>query len=158
MTCTPLLYRPFAVPDVAAAGVFTGCSQPCVSGASPLTIWKNRCWICLGHGTSPATADLHPVNRSDWRHLNGGADEEYFVRDVERLARQRLLAHVEAELAGDGDHGIARDTRQHRVADRRRMDDPFTDDEDVLAAALAQVAVGVERNTFGVPLRRALPS
>src|SRR6476660_9251980 len=40
-----LLYRPFAVPDVAAAGVFTDCSQPCASGTSPLTIWKNRCWI-----------------------------------------------------------------------------------------------------------------
>src|SRR5438105_325900 len=38
-----VLYRPFAVPDVAAAGALTACSQPWVSGASPFTIWKNRC-------------------------------------------------------------------------------------------------------------------
>src|SRR6185503_6450183 len=40
-----LVYRPLAAPDAVPAGVCTNWSQPCVSGASPRTIWKNRCWI-----------------------------------------------------------------------------------------------------------------
>ena len=87
-----------------AAGVCTNCSQPCVSGASPLTIWKNRCWIASVIGPAPAPADLDAVHRPDRRHLDGRADEEHLVGDVEHLARQRLLADLEAEVAGDGDH------------------------------------------------------
>ena len=106
----------------------------------------------LGDRPAAAAADLDPVHRLDRRHLDGRADEEHLVGDVQHFARQRLLAHLEAEVARDRHHRVARDARQDRVADRRRVDDAVADDEDVLAAAFAQVALRVERDAFGVAL------
>src|SRR4029453_15079757 len=39
------LYRPFALPDVAAAGVWTPCSQQYGPATPPLTILKRRAWM-----------------------------------------------------------------------------------------------------------------
>ena len=54
------------------------------------------------------------------------------------------------------DHRVARDARQHRVADRRRVDDAVADDEHVLAAAFAEVAAGVERDALGIAVGHRL--
>ena len=73
-------------------------------------------------------------------------------RDVEHLARQHLFAHREAEIARERDHRVARDARQNRGGQRRRVEDVVADEEQVLAAALAQVAVRVERDPLAVAL------
>ena len=76
--------------------------------------------LLQGFGDRPAAAPAHldPIDRADRRHLDSRADEEHLVRDVQRLARQRLLPDVEAEVVGDRDDRIARDAPQDRVPDR----------------------------------------
>src|SRR4051812_28011001 len=40
----------------------------------------------LGDRPAAAAPDLYPVDRANRRHLGGGADDEHFVGDVQRLA------------------------------------------------------------------------
>ena len=51
---------------------------------------------------------------------------------------------------------VARDARQHRGRHRRRVEHLVADEEEVLAAAFAQVAVGVERDALAVALEHRL--
>ena len=117
---------------------------------SPLMTSKNACWMRFGDRAAAAVADRDLVDRPDRRDLDGGADEERLVGDVEHLARQHLLAHREAEVARERDDRVARDARQDRGGQRRRVDDVVAHEEQVLAAAFAEVAVGVERDAFAV--------
>ena len=59
---------------------------------------KNALLERLGDRAAAAVADRDLVDRPDRRDLDGRADEEHLVGDVEQLARQHLLAHLEAEV------------------------------------------------------------
>src|SRR5579864_3196718 len=89
-------------------------------------------------------ADGDAVHRADGGDLGGGAGEEHLVAGVELAARDHLLAHLDAEVAGEGDDGVAGDARQQRGRHRRSHQDAALDDEEVLAGAFADVAAGVQ--------------
>src|SRR4029453_1917048 len=88
---------------------------------------EERLLDSLGHRAAPAAADLDPVDGADWGDFDGRSDEEHFVSHVKHLARQGLLTDLEAELARNRDDRVSRDARQHRVANRRRVDDVLAD-------------------------------
>src|SRR5437773_1863451 len=100
----------------------------------------------LGDRSAAAFADGDLVDRTDGRHFGGGADEEGFVREIQRLARHHRLADRESEVAGERDDRVARDAAENGRSEWRRVDDAVADHEDVLAAAFADVAVDVERD------------
>ena len=110
----------------------------------------------LGHRSTRTLSDHDLVHRPDGRHLDGGADEEQLVRDVEQLARNGLLDDREAEVASDRHDRVARDSRQDRRRDRRCVQRVVAHDEEVLAAALAQRALRIERDRFVVAVGDAL--
>src|SRR5436305_1554204 len=72
----------------------------------------------LGDRTAAAAADLNLVDRADRRDFGGGADNEHFVRDVERLAGDIHLGDREAEVAGERRNGVASDAAEDRRRDR----------------------------------------
>src|ERR1051325_10045695 len=102
----------------------------------------------LGHRTPPSAADGDLVDGPDRRHLRGRSAEERLVREIQRLARQHRFLDRDPELAGERDDRIAGNAAEDRRRDGRRVQDAVADDEDVLAAAFADVAVHVERNRF----------
>src|SRR5205085_5230823 len=91
--------------DLTVTGVQT-CALP---------IFEETLLDRLGHRAAAAATHLHAVNRTDWRHLDGGANEKSFVRDVERFARERLLGDAEAEVAGNRHHEIGRASCRERA-------------------------------------------
>src|ERR1700691_5017254 len=95
-------------------------------------------------------ADRDFVDRTDGSNFGGGAAEENLVGDVERFARDLLLDDFDAEIEGDLHYRITRDAGQNGVAEWRRLQNAITHHEYVLARTLADVAVYVERNAFGV--------
>ena len=115
---------------------------------------KKRCCRRLGNRTAAAAADLDLVHRLDRRRLDGHAHEEHLVGHVEHLAgstcsrtlKPMSLAIVTTESRVMPEKGS--------TAHRRRVDDAVAHDEDVLAAAFAQIAIGVERDPLGVALDR----
>src|SRR5262245_36328018 len=73
-----------------------------------------------GDRTAAADADLNLVDRADRRHLSSGADDEHFVGDIERLARNVRFGHAVAEIARESDDRITRDAAEYRRRERRR--------------------------------------
>src|SRR5690606_22066418 len=63
----------------------------------------------LGDGAAASVADPAVVELADRRDLGRRAREEGLVRDVHLVAGDALLDHLDAEVPGDGDHGIAGD-------------------------------------------------
>src|SRR5271166_1268862 len=100
--------------------------------------------------TDLSFADRDFVDRTDGGNFGGSAAEENLVSDVERFARDLLLDDFDAEIEGDLHHRIARDAGKNGVAERRRLQHAVADDEYVFARPLADVAVYVERDAFGV--------
>src|SRR3712207_4561233 len=82
-----------------------------------------------GDRAAAAGFDDDAVYRADRGNLGGGAGEKQLVGDVQAFARQALLAQLDAELAGDRDDRIARDTGQDRRRRRRSIDDAAAHDE-----------------------------
>ena len=101
-----------------------------------------------------SVAHHDPVDRADGGDFGGGADEEELVRDVEHLAGHGLLDHNIAQLLGQGDNRVPRDPGQDGGSKRRGKNLAVADDENVFAAALADVARHVERNALGVAVGR----
>src|SRR5436190_3262886 len=99
----------------------------------------------LGDGSAPALADLAAVHLADRRHLGGRAGEERLVGDVELVAAEALLLDGDVVLARQRHDRVARDAGQH-AGERRRLDLPVADDEEVLPRALGAVALGVEHD------------
>ena len=58
------------------------------------------------------------------------------IGDVQQLARHRALAHLDAALARQPHHGVARDAAEHRVRQVRREQHAVLDQEQVLARRL----------------------
>src|ERR1700722_11592890 len=100
------------------------------------------------HRPTPPLADRHMVDRSDRRHLRRGPAEKHLVSDIQHLARNRLLAHLMPHVAGDLHDRVPRHTGQDRARDGRRVHHVVPHDEDVLPAALGDVAERVEHDAL----------
>src|SRR5262249_2612983 len=92
---------------------------------------------------------IHAAHRGDFRR---GATEEDFVSGIEHLARQLLLAHLEAHVTRQLENAVTRYAVEQRTVDRRRVENAAVHEEDVLSRALADQAVGREGNAFGEPV------
>ena len=101
-------------------------------------------------------AHLNLVHGPDRRNLGRRAGEEHLVRDVQQLPRHVLFAHGQALILRERHDAVAGDARQHRRRQRRGIQDAVADDEEVLAAALAEEAVGIERDAFAVAVEHRL--
>ncbi len=110
----------------------------------------------LGDRAPPARANRDLVDGSDGRNLDRRACEERLVADVQHLAREYLFPHAEPEIVRDGENRVARDARQDRGAQRRRVNRVVADDEQVLSAAFADMPGRVERDPFAVAVRDRL--
>src|SRR5262245_2718748 len=109
-----------------------------------------------GDWAALARADREAVDRTNGRDLGGGAGEEQLVGQVERLARQVLLAYLVAQAARQRDDRVAGDAWQQRRGERRGENHTVADHKQVLARAFAQVAAHVERDALGVAVTYSL--
>src|SRR5512138_107723 len=102
-----------------------------------------------------AASDRDAIDRTHGCDFGRRAGQEDFVREIEQLARQRLLADFETVLAREGNDRVTRDALQDRTCERRRIDDAVADQEQVLARAFADVAVDAKADSLGEaePLR-----
>src|SRR5581483_6753067 len=101
-------------------------------------------------------ANANLVHRADRSDLRRGAGKEDLVGQVKHFAGDHLLNDRDIQVARDLDNGIARDSRQNRVAQGSGHERALAEDEQVLARALADVAVGVKRNAFGIAVENGL--
>src|SRR3990172_6487124 len=106
-----------------------------------------------GDGAAPTLADLELVHAAEGRHLRRGAGHEHLIRRVQHLARDGLLAHRDLHLARQREDGIPRDAPELGAVKHGREDDPVLDQEDVLAAALAQQPARPQRDRLGVAVK-----
>ncbi len=105
---------------------------------------KKRVLQLFGDWTAPARADPAVVDFADGRDFGGRAGEEGLVRDVDVVARQALGQHAQAQVGRQGVNGGAGDARQRR-GDLGLAEHPVLDDEQVLAGAFGDKAVGVQQ-------------
>src|SRR5215208_5964644 len=108
-------------------------------GEPPVTVGKlstgnSEILLLDGHrdGAWAPRSDLDPVDRADRRQLGGGTGEEELVGDVEELAREELLLHLVAQVAGDAGDRIAGDAVEDAGRERRRVHDAVPHREEVL--------------------------
>src|ERR1035437_297366 len=99
-----------------------------------------------------AVGDHDAVDGASERDLGCGSAEEGFVADVEQLARQRLLDDGNVQRLSDRQHGVARDSIEHRVRQRRGVQNASANQEEVFARAFREVAVHIERDSLGVAI------
>ena len=86
--------------DAGSHGVQTFVSHSAYLGLRPLTMSKNALWIFSVIGPRAACAELDAVEFADRRDFGGGAGEEGLVGDVDLVARDALLDHLQAEVLG----------------------------------------------------------
>src|SRR5579885_2618817 len=101
-------------------------------------------------GTGDAFADLNVIHAANRRDFDGGADEEYFVHDVEHFARDDGFLYFDAEVLRHLHNGVARDARENACGERRGVEHAIVREKDVHARAFTDVAVGIERDAFRV--------
>ena len=96
-----------------------------------------------------AFADRDLVDGAHGRDLRGRARQEHLVGDVQHLARNVLLEHLDAGGLRETHDGVTRDARQNRRGDGRRVELAVLDQEQVLAGAFADEAGRVQREPLG---------
>src|SRR5579871_75245 len=101
-------------------------------------------------GTGDAFADLNVIHTANRRDFDCGADEEYFIHDVKHFARDDGFLHFNAEILRHFHYCVARDAGENAGGERRGVEHAVVREENVHAGALADVAVGIERNAFRV--------
>src|SRR5690606_41035335 len=89
-------------------------------------------------------ADRTIVDLADRRHLGGGASEEKLVGAVEVAPGEVRLPHLDAFGPEEVDDRRPGDAVEDSGGDRRREHDSIAGQEQVLAGAFRDVAVGVE--------------
>src|SRR5207245_10135400 len=89
----------------------------------------------------PRTPDLAVDDRTDRHHLGGGAGEEGLVRGVEVAPEDVADLDVVAQVACDRHDRALRDPLERARARRRGDDATVPHDEEVLARALADIAL-----------------
>src|ERR1035441_9487185 len=95
------------------------------------------------HGAERARAHGDLVDRANGCDFGGGAGEENFVGDVEGFSRNLLLNDLDAEVARNLQHRVARDAGEYRTAKGRRMQHAVADDKQILARTFADEAVHI---------------
>src|SRR5207237_10639997 len=108
----------------------------------------------LGDWAADSLDDSQAGDAADRCDFGRGAAEEDFVGDVEGLARDERLDDLVAVVAGDAADTVAGNPGKDRGTEGRGEDAAVADEEDVFAGAFADVAVNVERDAFGVIVRR----
>ena len=96
-----------------------------INNVEELTLQGQRNWSGLFAGN----ADL--VDGLDGRDLRGGAAEENFVGNVEHFAGDHLFRYRDAKVLSQRDQGIARNSGQNGVAQRRRHQLAFAHDKNI---------------------------
>ena len=108
---------------------------------------NSRCTTRVISPGSPG-ADRVVVDLADRGQLGGGARHEDLVGEVELAAGDVALDDLVAEVLGDLDRRQAVDAAEDRGLVARGGDDAVADHEQVLARALADVAVRVEQDAL----------
>src|SRR5580658_3219848 len=106
----------------------------------------------LGNRTAMALAHWDAGDRANGRDFRGGSGKEHLVGDVQHLARHDGFDHRNIQILGQANHGVARDAGQHRCAQRRGVQAPVADQEDIFAGPLADVAGFIERDAFRIAI------
>src|SRR5437660_3095926 len=109
---------------------------------------RNRTWRA---GSYAAIVDL-----SHRRQLGSGPGHEDFIRNIHIIAREALLHHGDTLLPRQIDDGTSADRVENR-GERRRLALPFTHNEYILPCPLGDIALGIEKNGFIVPVRFRFP-
>src|SRR5580704_11037797 len=104
----------------------------------------------LGNGAARTIADFDAVDGTDRGDFGGGAAEENFVGDVEHFARDHGFGNWNAEVAANGDDGMAGDAGQGGIRERRGDDGAVHDEENIFARTFADVTIRIERDAFDV--------
>ncbi len=117
---------------------------------------KKALWIFSVIGPARADADLDAVEFADRRHFGGRAGEEGLVGDVDLVARDALLHHLDAQVLADVQDGVARDAVERAGRQVGRVDHAALDHEDVLARAFGDEAAGVEQQRLVVAVVQRL--
>src|SRR5690606_9527265 len=92
----------------------------------------------LGDRSAPPVPDRPVVELPDRGDLGRRPGEEGLVGDVHLVARDALLDHVDAEVAGDGDDRVAGNAVE-AARQVRGVEPAVADDEDVLAGTFGHV-------------------
>src|SRR5262249_24622747 len=101
-------------------------------------------------------ADLDVVDGTDGRDFDGRADEKDFIHDVEHFAGDDCFLYGDTEIFGHFHHSVPGDTGQDARRERRSIEHTVVREENVHAGAFADVAIGVERDSFGIAIERRL--
>ena len=103
-----------------------------------------------------AVADLHLVHSPYGRDLRRGSGEKFLVGYVQEFPRNPPFLHLHTEIRRNGDRRVPGDPREDGVAVGGGENPAVADDEDVLAAALTDQAVGAENDSLVVAVRVGL--
>src|SRR3954454_21937221 len=104
-----------------------------------------------GFGHRPRLTDQTIVDLTDGDDLGRGPGEERLFAHVQIAAQDVADLDLVAEVARDRDHRVLGDALEGAGRDRRRDELPAAHDEDVLARALADVALRRQQNGLVVP-------
>src|SRR5680860_1356880 len=107
----------------------------------------------LGDGAAPAGADGAVVQLADGRHFGGGTREKRLIGDIHLIARDALFAHRDVQLPRQGYNRAARNAVQ-RGGEVRRIKHAIAYDEDILAAALGDIAFDIQQQRLVVAVAR----
>src|SRR5579859_5405792 len=130
-------------------GVYRG--QPVVAVGPGAAGYGEEFFLQLtGDGAGDAFAHLDVVDGTDGCDFDGGAAEEDFVDDVQHLAGDDLFLHRDFQVFGDFHDRVAGDAGQDAGGQGRSVKRAVVDQGHVHAGTLADMAIGVERDAFGV--------
>src|SRR5688572_6575612 len=104
----------------------------------------------LRQRTRFSLADGNAIHGANGRDLGCRSAEEQFIRHIQELAGQHLLADLDSEIPRDGDDRVPRDPLQDSGGKRRRVQTAVADREEVLTAAFGDVAERIEHDALGV--------
>src|SRR5437588_5354197 len=99
-----------------------------------------------GAGHRAGLADLAVVDGTDGHDLRRGTSEKGLLAGIEVAAQDVAHDHLVPEITGDRHHRVLSDAFESTGRNGRRDDAPPTDDEDVLARALADEALGRQQD------------
>ena len=107
---------------------------------------------CASHRAGLSVADGAEIDLAQPNHFSGSAADEYFVRNIELVARNRLLDYGVTEVVCQRDQTIASNAFEYRCA-RRGVNYVVTHHENIFAGTLGHVALGSSMMASSKPAR-----
>src|SRR5450432_920101 len=107
-----------------------------------------------GDGASDAFADGDVIDGSNRRDFHGGPYEEDFVDDVKHFAGDDRFFHRNVQVFGELHDSVAGDAGKNAGGQRGSVERAAVDEEHVHAGAFADVAAGIESDSFSVAVER----